>query len=224
MAINAFWDFNKDGIGFANDEDVPNKILKKLKGSLCNIQPLPLPNGDTHYIVEQTKQKALYDNYLPIYNKVLENEFIKVYELKKKLGGKLIRIRTDCVYVEKHTPVKTGVDIGEYKEEEVEINEVHINPIKNKECEEPEKLNWKVIDECEDMIMPNGSYLITGLAGYGKTYLAKQQEEYKDPATLKLAFTNVACENLKEDNIICNTLNSFFGIDIFTGKCSEKKN
>ena len=223
MAISAFWDFNKDGIGFANDEDVPDKIVRKLKGSLCNIQSLHLPNGDTHYIVEQTNHKAVYDNHLTIYNKVLENEFIRVYELKKKLGGKLIRIRTDCIYVENHTPVNTGVEIGEYKEEQVEIDKLYIKPIKHKECEEPEELNWTVIDESEDMIMPNGSYLITGLAGYGKTYLAKQQQEYKEDTTLKLAFTNVACENLKEDNIICNTLNSYFGIDIFSHKCCEKK-
>ena len=223
MAINAFWDYNKNGIGFSTDEDIPNKVVKKLKGSLCNIQHLDLPNGKTHYIVEQTKQKALYDNHLPIYNKVLENEFIRVYELKKKLGGKVIRIRTDCVYVENNNLINTGVGLGEYKKEETEICDVNINDIKNKTCEEPKKLTWKVIDETTDMIMPNGSYLITGLAGYGKTYLAKQQKEYTEDTTIRLAFTNVSCENLKQDDIVCNTLNSYFGIDITTRKCSEKR-
>ena len=53
-----------------------------------------------HYIVETTNFKTLYENDVPIYNKVLENEYLRVYRLKKALGGRLIKIKTDAVIVE----------------------------------------------------------------------------------------------------------------------------
>ena len=65
--------------------------------------------------------------------------------------------------------------------------------------------------------------LITGLAGFGKTYVAKQLKEYKEDTTLRLAFTNVSADNLADDDIDSKTLCSHFGINFKTGKGSEKK-
>ena len=52
------------------------------------------------YIVEMTNFKTLYDNDLPIYNQILENEMLRIYRLRKQVGGTLIAIKTDAVIVE----------------------------------------------------------------------------------------------------------------------------
>ena len=68
--------------------------------------------GIRHYIVESTDYKTLYENDLPIYNKVLENEYIRLYELKKQLKGRVIKIKTDAIVVEGHKRVELSDEIG----------------------------------------------------------------------------------------------------------------
>ena len=51
---------------------------------------------ETHYIVEAIQVKTSYENSLPIYNKVIENEYLRLYRLAKKVGGRLIRFKTDA--------------------------------------------------------------------------------------------------------------------------------
>ena len=242
MASTAFMDNNDEKIGFLTDEHVSNKLWKVMKGRLCCIYEFKITEdeydeddnvvakGIRHYIVESTDYKTLYENDLPIYNKVLENEYVRLYELKKKLGGRTIKIKTDAIVVEGHKRVELSDEIGGYKIKPVYLDAERLNFNKEIKCGEAYELNtainWKVTMEQEDYsvdVPKDDSWLGTGLAGFGKSHLVKQQPEYDEPTTLLLGFSNVASENLADDTHPAHTINSCFGIDCITGKCSEKK-
>ena len=225
MAVAAFWENNDEKIGFLGDEKIDKKLWNIVKGKLSNIRTFNVDENTQHYIVEAVTVKTLYENDLPIYNKVLENEYLRLYELTKKLGGRLIKFETDAVVIEgDHNNIELNEKIGGYKLQEKSIISVTVK-------EEPEverldvdtSLNWNVIYEDGEIVMPSGSVLITGLAGFGKSYFVKQLPEYSDGKTIRLGFTNVSCENLESEEQCCHTLNSYFGINCMTGKCSEKK-
>ena len=164
---------------------------------------------------------------MPIYNKILENEFLRVYELQEALQGRIIKIKTDAVIVEgEHNNIHLSDDIGGIKHRKMTVDNAKIS---NKKCDYSftidTLLNWNIIEEKEDWTVdiPNGSYLITGLAGFGKSVLAKKQPEYGLTTTIMLGFTNVSCDNLSSNNLDAHTLNSYFSIDFNTGRGSEKK-
>ena len=228
MAVAAFWDNNEDQIGFIDEENIDKKKWKMMKGKLCNLHNLKIDEETTHYIVEFNEFKTRYENDLPIFNKILENEYLNVYYLKKSLGGRLIKIKTDAVVVEgKHNKIQLNDEIGGIKfskefDVQVNIKEVELNSTYNVDT----SMNWNVTLEQEDMsvsIPTNGSYLVTGLGGFGKSYIVKQQPEYAENTTLRLAFTNIATENISDESHPANTLNAYFGMNYTTGKCSEKK-
>ena len=227
MAVNAYWDNTDEKIGFLSDENVDKKTWKAMKGKLCSIHEINVAEDVNHYIVERTDFKTLYENDMPIYNKVLENEFLRVYELKKKVGGRLIKIKTDAIVVEgKFNHIGCDDKIGGYKYTKLFMEDVKVS---EKTAKEDLKLdlsmNWNIVEEKADYGFEKfeGSFLITGLAGFGKSWVAKQQAEFSEETTLRLAFTNVATENISDEDYPANTLNSYFGINCMTGKCSEKK-
>jgi hypothetical protein len=234
LAVKYFWEHNKDGIGFIDNQDEKeNAIWKKMKGDLCTIDKIKVSDDDDddeekyHYLITKTAYKTLYTNSLPIYNKILENEYIALYELKKKVGGNLISIKTDAIIVDdNYNRIKCGTDIGEIKYEKVYVNYWNENKPKiNKELKIDCTINWnKIYEEQYGIIdFPNASFCLTGLAGFGKTYFIKSLPEYNQDTTLRLGFTNVSTENLSDEETICETLNSYFGIDFTNGKLCEKK-
>jgi hypothetical protein len=227
LAVSAFWDNNDEKIGFLYDKNIDKKLWKTMKSRLCNISTINIDETTRHYLVECTDIKTLYDNDMPIYNKILENEFLRIYELQEALGGRIIKIKTDAVIVEgKHNNIALSDDIGGIKYRKVVIDKVNIT---SKICDYSfnidTSLNWNIIEEKEDwsVDIPKNSYLISGLAGFGKSVLAKSQPEYNLPTTIRLGFTNVSCDNLSSEEHDAYTLNSYFGIDFNTGKGSEKK-
>lgn len=227
MAVAAFWDNNEDQIGFIDEKNIEQKKWKMMKGKLCNIHNLEVDENTTHYIVEFNEFKTMYENDLPIFNKILENEYLNVYNLKKRLGGKLIKIKTDAVVIEgKHNKIALSDQIGGIKfskefDIRVNIKEVQLTKQYNVDT----SMNWNITTEQKDgsIKIPTGSYLVNGLAGFGKSYMVKQQPGYNEDTTLRLAFTNVATENISDATHPAHTLNSYFGINCKTGKCSEKK-
>ena len=227
LAVAYFWDNNEEKIGFTHDVDVDRNIWKHLKGKNCNIETMYMRDGTKHYKVETTEFKTLYQNHLPIYNKVLENEYIRLYELKKRVGGRLIQIKTDAIIVEgDYNRIKCGDKIGEVKYDKCFVNKIYFKDEKvESEFTIKTNLSWNIIEEKPDYSVktPKGSMLCTGLAGFGKTYFVKSLPEYDMDTTIRLGFTNVSTENLAEEEHPCNTLNSYFGIDFNTGKCNEKK-
>ena len=227
MAVSAFWDNNDDKIGFTYDENIDKKLWKTMKGKLCNIETLSIDDNTEHYIVEYCDYKTLYENDLPIYNKILENEYLRLHELMKAVGGKIIKLKTDAVIVEgKHNKIKLDNEIGGYKHRIVKCDVKGLSDRAIDQSYQVEtSLNWNIIEEQKDFTvqMPVGSCVVTSLAGYGKSHLIKQQPEFLREDTISLGFTNVSCDNLADENVNVQTLNSYFGIDFTTGKGSEKK-
>lgn len=230
LAVAYFWDNNEEKIGFTGDVNVDKNIWKNLKGKNCNIDVMYLQDGTKQYKVETTEYKTLYQNSMPIFNKILENEYIRIYELKKKVGGKLIQIKTDAIVVEgDYNRIKCGDKIGDIRYEKCFVDKIYF---KDEKVEESYVLDtdisWNIIEEqpdySVDMKKLNGnSFLTTGLAGFGKTHFVKNLPQYDMDTTIRLGFTNVSTENLADDDHPCKTLNSYFGIDFNNGKCSEKK-
>ena len=233
LAVAYFWENNDEKIGFTHDVDVDKNIWKNLKGKNCNIETMYMRDGTKHYKVETTEFKTIYENHLPIYNKVLENEYIRLYELKKRVGGRLIQIKTDAIIVEgNYNRIKCGTKIGEVKYDKCFVDKVYF---KEEKIEEDyvldTDLSWNIIEEQEDYSvdmtrlagLAGNSMIFTGLAGFGKTYFVKNLPEYDMDTTIRLGFTNVSTENLADEEHSCKTLNSYFGINFNTGKCSEKK-
>lgn len=246
LAVAYFWDNNDEHIGFTADVDVDKNIWKNLKGKNCNIDVMYLQDGTKQYKVETTEYKTLYQNSMPIFNKILENEYIRIYELKKRVGGKLIQIKTDAIVVEgDYNRIKCGTEIGDIRYEKCFVDKVYLKDEKLEESYVLDTdLSWNIIEEQRlertadatgvdgdksplysvDMKKLNGNaMLITGLAGYGKTHFVKNLPEYDLDTTIRLGFTNVSTENLADEDHPCRTLNSYFGIDFNNGKCSEKK-
>ena len=204
----------------------------------------------TLYTVQETIAKQEFENDMPIYQQVVENEWLNVYKLRKKMGGRLISIKTDCVRVEGGKCPPLSDKIGGYHVEEektivpqkfehkkiedffgkIEDNHDYPTHENTPEIEIDFGLKWNVIyvnvDDHENLfekLIPKieslkGGCCIRGPAGMGKSEFAKQMKCYGSEKTLKVAFTNKACEGL-DGKTLCNT----FGIDFTTGKCSSKK-
>jgi hypothetical protein len=228
LAVKYFWENNEDGIGFIdNQDDKENAMWKKIKGDLCTIDKIKINDEKYHYLLSKTSYKTLYTNSLPVFNKILENEYVRLYELKKKVGGNLISIKTDAIIVDgNYNRIKCGTDIGEIKYEKVYVNYWNENKEKiNKSFEIDSVINWnKIYEEKYGIIdFPNGSFCLTGLAGFGKTTFIKSLPEYNEDSTLRLGFTNVSTENLSSEELICETLNAYFGIDFKNGKLCEQR-
>jgi len=230
LAVAYFWDNNDEHIGFTHDVDVDKNIWKNLKGKNCNIDVMYLQDGTKQYKVETTEYKTLYQNSMPIFNKVLENEYIRLYELKKQVGGTLIQIKTDAIVVEgNYNRIKCGDKIGQIRYEKCFVDNVYFKdePIKEDYVLDTD-ISWNIIEEQPDYSvdmnkLAGNGMLITGLAGFGKTLFVKNLPEYNMDTTIRLGFTNVSTENLADEDHPCKTLNSYFGIDFTNGKCSEKK-
>jgi predicted GIY-YIG superfamily endonuclease len=227
MAVSAFWDNNDEMIGFMYDKHVDKKQWKTMKGKLCNIEALKISDDTEHYIVEYTDYTTLYENDLPIYNKILENEYLRLFELKTALGGRIIKLKTDAVVVEgEHNKITLSDEIGGYKHRTLKADVAHLSEDTiSYSFKVDTNLQWNIVEEQADgtVMMPEGSCVVTALAGYGKSHLIKQQPEYFREDTIRLGFTNVSCDNLADKANDVYTLNSYFGIDFTTGKGSEKK-
>lgn len=229
LAVSAFWDNNEERIGFMTDNDIDKKLWKIIKGNMCNIKVINIDKDTKYYMVETTKHQTLYQNDLPIYNKVLENEYLRIFELKQLLGkdAKIIKIKTDAIIVEgKHNKIKTNDKIGGIKHNKLQLIDCKLSTPKTHPILDLDlNLSWNIVEEKEDYTIdtPTGSFLVTGLAGYGKSYLVQSMPEFQDKNTLILGFTNVSIDNISNETNVANTLNSYFGINFQTQKCSKKK-
>lgn len=190
------------------------------------------PKHPELYAIQQTKVKKILTNDIPLYNKVIENEWLKLMELREMMGGKLLAIKTDnvvCEYPDDDVPnIDFSKDIGGYKQEagiEVEKEIKEVKSIPEIVVDTPK---WNEIEVLDDDHKDNfkalrdrigdKSVLVTALAGHGKSRLAENLDYFNDDTTIKLAFTNKAAENLNAETIC-----SVFGINFDTGSATKKK-
>lgn len=77
--------------------------------------------------METIQVKTLYENSLPIYNKVIENEYLRLYTLAKNVGGRVIKFATDAVIVKGGKSIELSDEIGGYKLEDKFIQSVKVS-------------------------------------------------------------------------------------------------
>ena len=185
----------------------------------------------TLYSIESKVVSKRLNTDIPIFNQIIENEWIAVYELRKKLGGKLIEIKTDCVVVQDPTgEVTYDKEIGGYKP--VDAAEVAQEMIEAP-AEQPQKnvevAAWNITKEDEFMEVDDEDYvenfrkivkhyhsakqscLISGEGGFGKSWLLKEFQlmlDHEGVSYATLAPTGKACLNINGQ-----TIHSFLGLD-----------
>jgi len=225
-ACQAF--YASDNYGVLYEDNLDNKKIKALKGKISNVDVIEIADNKKLYVVEINNFKTEVNNDLPIYNKVLENEYIRLYELINKVGGNLIKISTDAISVDGNynmSNIKFSDAIGGYKYcyiEDVAPRQSHY--VMDKTLDLNTELKWNISKETKDgVVYPSGSFLMTALAGFGKSYYIKQLDCFNDDKTLRLGFTNCSVANIETDEALANTFHSYFGIDYKTTKVNQKK-
>ena len=225
-ACQAF--YASDNYGVLYEDNLDSKKIKTLKGKISNVDVLEINDNKKLYIVEVNTFKTELNNDLPIYNKVLENEYIRLFEMINKVGGNLIKISTDAISVDGNynmANIKFSDAIGGYKYCYVEnVAERQSHYEMNKTLDLNTKIQWNISEETTNGVTyPSGSFLMTALAGFGKSYYIKQLDCFNDAKTLRLGFTNCSVANIETNEALANTFHSYFGIDYKTTKVNEKK-
>jgi hypothetical protein len=225
-ACQAF--YASDNYGVLYEDNLDSKKIKALKGKISNVDVIEIADNKKLYVVEINNFKTEVNNDLPIYNKVLENEYIRLYELINKVGGNLIKISTDAISVDGNynmSNIKFSDAIGGYKYcyiEDVAPRQSHYEMDKTLDLNT--ELKWNITHETKDGVTyPSGSFLMTALAGFGKSYYIKQLDCFNDDKTLRLGFTNCSVSNIETQEALANTFHSYFGIDYKTTKVNQKK-
>ena len=227
LAVSAFWNNNDDKLGFICETEIDKNNWKNIKNNYTNISPISI-DDETHYNIFTTESTTLYKNDLPIFNKILENEYLKLYDLIKKAEGNLISIKTDAIIIDGcYNKLKTNNLIGGIKK--TLINPETISFYEHKQNYKIDMgdidLEYNVKEESIDNVptFENESYCILGLAGYGKSYEINKMELANDKSTIKLGFSNVSKENISSEENLSHTINSYFSVNFTTGKVKESK-
>ncbi len=234
-------DFNTVCHLFNTKYDQSIDTLKSLRNGKVNnngiieethIKLIELPHDEKLYQIESKTTIQSYENDVSIYNHVCENERIIMYELNKKLNGRIICIRTDNIVVEDPKgSVELSTKIGGYKQADIiyvtEKSE-HTNKELNLNFKEwatereneffddqgliPSLDNKYHINELADHILSkNKGCFVDGPGGFGKSTLLKtlcQKLDEQKKTYVILAPTNVASLNVDGE-----TIHKFLGLN-----------
>jgi len=190
------------------------------KKSNSQVYITPMDNEKTLYKIEDRTNHIELDSDIPIYNQILENEWVKCYELYKKMGGRLIAIKTDNVIVEgmEFRDLELTDEIGGFK-----TGDIHLpvnDPKSDKEEVEMMFGDWKTDQEqdfegfaeiAKHIIDKDQSCNIIGSAGVGKSYLIKNIVDVLNERGKKYAI--LAPTNKAALNIGGMTIHKFLGMD-----------
>jgi DNA replication protein DnaC len=225
-ACHYFW--NADRINYTvtglKDEGKKQKILYqdgKVKKETF-IRPVLYDDNDipSLYSIEERNYLYMNENDKPIYNQILENEWIKCYELRKKMGGELLEIKTDCVSVRNPDRVLKCDDsvIGGYKEAEA----YKIDWLYNKTNEESDIdfKDWNesfeedyngMEDIAKNILDTDRSCNIQGKGGVGKSYMLRHMVKELEKQNKKYAV--LAPTNKAAINVNGSTIHKFLGVN-----------
>lgn len=211
-----------------NQEKVINYYFNETNNETeINITPI----GNCFQV--ETVKKVYKDSHdIPIFNQILENEWLSVYELIEKVKHmsdfRLISVRTDEVIFQSTETDITGMvfdnKIGGYKKGKTRIVK-KLNEIKNDTLLDYEDTPWNIFPENEptkliDTIIKNNTgFLITGYAGTGKSYLTKLL--IKELVRLNRKISVLAPTNTAAINIQGQTIHKFMGINMENQVCKK---
>ena len=182
-----------------------------------------IPNTE-YYLYGAEKITDMRDNNIPMYIQILDQANIKLYDMIKQMGGKLLCRNVDCavVYNDKIEKIIDSNDWGGNaqcgipnikKIQDFNVKDYNFN-IKNwKDYNICDSDNW---EEIKNVLIDNGGLLLQADAGCGKTYVARNICDNLDKCE-KIAPTNKASLNLKG-----STIHKFLNINV-EGRVSTKK-
>jgi len=142
------------------------------------------------YKIAMVKPAPVYvESNKPLYSFIIDQGKIEVHKLAQLVGGELVGVKTDCVYVRgdfKEPPL--GKNIGEYRKEEGSYPPESNGFIPHFNYDLPAKKQWQDIKAHTDA----SGYCIDGAAGTGKSYIINNLES----KAIRCAFTNAAARNI----------------------------
>jgi hypothetical protein len=142
------------------------------------------------YYLTYTK-KAMHKSktQIPVYASIIDKAKIKIHQLAMKVGGELVAVKTDCIYVkgDYKTP-KLSKSIGGYRIDSSCLPAMNTRLPSGGIYKLPDRTPWQLVDSIQDSCCVNGG------AGTGKSYLINNDlpQEYA-----RLAFTNTAARNIQ---------------------------
>jgi len=184
-----------------------------------------IPDTD-YYLYGAENELSLTENNIGMYIQILDQANIKLYDMIKDMGGKLICRNVDCavVYYEENEKCKLK-NTKKWGENDVcivpQITKVQeiITKDYNFKIDDWKDYDIKDSDDWEqikDIFINEGGLLLQADAGKGKTYVAKKIASCLDKVK-KIAPTNKASLNLKG-----STIHKFLNLDI-NGYISTKR-
>ena len=160
-----------------------------------------------YYMYGFNKEIKFSETNIPMYIQVVDESNIKLYDMAKKMGGKLVAYKVDCAVVSfNHKTIKyirdkdwggySSCDIPFLKHKET-INKVDF--ISDKEWNDNKHLKLNDSDRWEDihkLLNRNKGLLLQASAGNGKTYTAKMIASKLEGRVRIVAPTNKAGLNI----------------------------
>lgn len=180
---------------------------------------------DGYYIYGYIVENEMVENNIPMYIQVLDEANIKLYNMTKATGAKLIWRKTDSIVVQGDLSPDFRYDVskepGSYRSAEFPARmsvmnknrAVSINTIDYRWNIHPEITNSNQVDEVYAILRKYKGLCNVSRAGTGKSYNIQQIEkkfkaDFPDAFVKKIAFTNKACLNING-----TTIHKFLKID-----------
>ena len=177
-----------------------NKYYQLEEGIMIN----KIENTD-YYMYGFNKEIKFNETNIPIYIQVLDESNIKLYDMIKAMGGKVVAYKVDCVVVMTNNKIdRCDTEWGGYtscvvptiKNKEI-IN--NIDFINDKAWSDNKHLKLNDSDKWEDihkLLIKNKGLLLQASAGNGKTYTAKMIASKLGKRVKIIAPTNKAGLNI----------------------------
>ncbi len=180
---------------------------------------------DEYYIYGYIVENEMVENNIPMYIQVLDQANVRLYNMTKATGAKLLWRKTDSIVVQGDLSpdfkYDDSITPGAYRSAEFPMKmtisnperAVKLNTIDYKWISHPEITNSNQIDEVYAILRKYKGLCNVSRAGTGKSYnIMKIEEkfrsEFPDAFVKKIAFTNKACLNING-----TTIHKFLKID-----------
>jgi hypothetical protein len=180
---------------------------------------------DNYYLYGYIVENEMVENNIPMYIQVLDQANIRLYDMTKATGAKLVWRKTDSIVVQGNLnpdfKYDNSSEPGSYRSAEFPDKMTIANPNRAVKLNTfdgrwilyPEITNSNQVDEVYALLRKYGGLCNVSRAGTGKSYnIMKIEEkfrsEFPDAFVKKIAFTNKACLNING-----TTIHKFLKID-----------
>lgn len=172
---------------------------------------------EEYYIYGRCTQVSMSENNLPIHFQILDQANIRLYDMIKATGGKLLGRKVDCAILSGGAvEMDKSVVPGSYRSSPVPKGMKSMMSAADRSMTFPDALEWddashitssNQIEEAVELLKKEGGLLINGRAGTGKSFLLNGIAKHFENV-VKMAFTNKAALNIGGQ-----TIHKFLKID-----------